>query len=371
MIRRILIGRTDAIGDVVLTLPLAGLLRQQYPEAEIFFLGSHYTEDIVRACEHIDHFLNWTELLELSDAEAATRIRNCEIDLVLHVFPVRRVAKLCKKAGIGLRVGTRNRWYHWLTCNRLPQLSRRESGLHEAQLNIQLAVRAGVLAGAVGNDVAELTNYYGLNVVPYWPSELSGLVAESVSAGVAAVRKKVILHVGSRLSARNWPVEHFVQLAKKVRDSGGMVFLTGTAAEGANFRDYFFSIDNSGATPDVTATSDVAATPDVTATPWLYDLTGKLSLQQLFGFIKNCDVLVAASTGPLHMAAAVGIRAIGVYPPIAPIHPARWAPIGKNAVALSRSDTDKSFLNCRRCVGDKSFCACMNEVTPERVWSLV
>ena len=45
------------------------------------------------------------------------------------------------------------------------------------------------------------------------------------------------------------------------------------------------------------------------------DLTGQLSLSQLVELIAHCDGLVAASTGPLHLAAAFGIRAVGLYAP--------------------------------------------------------
>src|SRR5580704_654155 len=67
-----IISRTDAIGDVVLTLPVAGVLRSLYPSARIFFLGRSYTEDIINACEHIDGFLNWDIWRELP-ADAAVR----------------------------------------------------------------------------------------------------------------------------------------------------------------------------------------------------------------------------------------------------------------------------------------------------------
>jgi ADP-heptose:LPS heptosyltransferase len=45
-------------------------------------------------------------------------------------------------------------------------------------------------------------------------------------------------------------------------------------------------------------------------------------------------MLVAASTGPLHIASAVGIHAIGLYPSKRPMHPGRWMPLGGNASYL-------------------------------------
>jgi heptosyltransferase-3 len=45
--------------------------------------------------------------------------------------------------------------------------------------------------------------------------------------------------------------------------------------------------------------------------------------------------LVASSTGPLHVAAVLGRRAIGIYPSGRGIDPLRWGPIGPAAHALS------------------------------------
>ncbi len=90
------------------------------------------------------------------------------------------------------------------------------------------------------------------------------------------------------------------------------------------------------------------------------NLTGQLSLDELISFIGNTDGLVAASTGPLHIAAALGKKAIGIYAPMRPIHPGRWAPIGEHASYLV---WDKACNNCR-----KSFdCECIRSITPEDV----
>ena len=70
--------------------------------------------------------------------------------------------------------------------------------------------------------------------------------------------------------------------------------------------------------------------------------------------------MVAASTGPLHIAAALGKYVIGIYPPIKPMHPGRWAPIGKNASYLV---LDKKCNKCR----NNSHCDCIEDINPELV----
>src|SRR5210317_1039145 len=113
--QKIIISRTDSIGDVVLTLPVAGMLKKTQPDCELFFLGRSYTRDVIRACEHIDTFLDWDEIS--CDQDPVTRIRSLGADIIIHVFPRKEIANLAKQAGIPVRIGTTNRLYHWKTCN--------------------------------------------------------------------------------------------------------------------------------------------------------------------------------------------------------------------------------------------------------------
>lgn len=94
------------------------------------------------------------------------------------------------------------------------------------------------------------------------------------------------------------------------------------------------------------------------------DLTGKLSLTEFISFINLCDVLVAASTGPLHIAAALGKKAIGLYSPRRPIHLGRWAPVGKDAHALVFDEL------CEKCK-NKQDCNCIENIEVQKVVHLI
>lgn len=323
--RHIVISRTDSIGDVVLTLPMAGWLKRHRPEIHITFLGSSYTADVVKTCVHVDEFLaappgRWDDW-----AEGRDMLR--ESDLIIHVFPRREIAIFAKKAGIPVRLGTTNRLYHWATCNRLAAFSRRRSGLHEAQLNFMLLRR---LTGAPVPSLSEISGLYGLErLVPLRP-EIAGQSDKN--------RFNLILHPGSRGSAREWGLDHFSTLAGLLPPETFNIFITGTEAEGRSLREAGFFRDSVSMT----------------------DLTGKLSLAELISFIAAADGLVAASTGPLHLAAALGKHALGLYPPIRPMHPGRWAPVGVNASYLC---IDKKCDSCRK----TAHCECMRAISPESV----
>ena len=57
----ILISRTDSIGDVVLTLLMAGIIKQFLPQSKIIFLGRNYTKDVIDLCEHVDEFVSFDD----------------------------------------------------------------------------------------------------------------------------------------------------------------------------------------------------------------------------------------------------------------------------------------------------------------------
>jgi heptosyltransferase III len=66
----------------------------------------------------------------------------------------------------------------------------------------------------------------------------------------------------------------------------------------------------------------------------VHDVTGTTSLAELLALIDASDGFIAASTGPLHCAAALGVPTLGLFSPRRPIHPGRWAPIGARAELL-------------------------------------
>jgi len=92
------------------------------------------------------------------------------------------------------------------------------------------------------------------------------------------------------------------------------------------------------------------------------DVGGMLSLDQYIALIAHCQGLIAASTGPLHIAAATGTHAFGIYPPIRPMHSGRWAPIGKNVHVLTKATVCSS---CRKSM----YCQCMADILPEMVFA--
>jgi heptosyltransferase-3 len=326
-IQRILISRTDSIGDVILTLPLCAWLKSQFPSCTIIFLGKSYTKPVVDCYSAVDEFVDWQEIEALPSAAKVAHIAALHADAIVHVFPVKEIASLAKKAKIPMRIGTSHRRFHLLTCNHRVNFTRKRSDLHEAQLNFELLRPFGLTEIPSMEQVKE----YGSLFKPVsvgLPQEVNDILNGS--------SKCIILHPKSQGSALEWPLERYMELAIGLANEGTTVFFTGTQQEGDQFR---------------------AIIP---VHERIVDLSGKLSLSELIVLIARVNALVACSTGPLHIAGVCGTHAVGLYSPRKPIHPGRWQPIGKHIDVLVYDE------NCPQCKKGKK-CLCVQDISVEQV----
>jgi ADP-heptose:LPS heptosyltransferase len=327
--KTILISRTDSIGDVMLTLPMAGVLKKMIPGCRIVFLGRNYTRAIIEACIHVDEFVNWDLVKELDKEGQVNQVRALKADVALHVFPEPNIARLIKKADVPMRIGTSHRLFHLRTCNKLVHFTRRKSDLHEAQLNMKLLAPLGIPADYT---IPELASYTGFEKIALLKSEYARLIQPD--------KFNLILHPRSKGSAREWGLDNYSKLIELLPADKFNIFISGTKEEGDSMSGF------------------------IAGNPKAMSLCGLLSLEQFISFIAASQGLVAASTGPLHIASALGKKAVGIYSPMKPIHPGRWAPIGPQSQFLVKN---VSCTDCRK----SGNCHCIREVSPEAVAELL
>ena len=325
--RSILLSRPDNLGDAVMTLPMAGWIKHHAPSTRILVLARAYARPAWARCAHADEIITLEELESSRDPVDA--LRRLNVDAVVHAFPHRRVANLASRAGIRRRIGTSHRWWHWFTCNERVAFSRKRSDLHEAQLNIKLLEPFSIPPAERAGD---LVPHIGFRVPAPSPAVRSLLRPD---------RRSVILHPLTKGSAVEWGLQNFAALIGLLDPARYQVLITGTADDAARYR------------PSLPINA-----------PHVTDTGGTLSLDQLMELIGASSALVAASTGPLHIAAASGIRAIGLFSMRRPVFPARWAPIGKDAHALVDDP------NCKRCARGQR-CDCVTRIEPARVVRLL
>jgi ADP-heptose:LPS heptosyltransferase len=305
-IQHILINRTDAIGDVVLTLPMAAYIKEMLPGAVVSFLGRTYTQPVINTCAAVDLFINYDEIKKISQTEQINYLKEKKIDIIIHVFPNKHVAQIARAAGIKLRIGTTNRVFHWFTCNKLVKLSRKKSDLHEAQLNLILLKPLGLASVPSLQDIIDHISF-----------ESRALLPPDLAGKLSGDKFNLIIHPKSHGSGMEWGLDNYAELIDTLPSDIFNIIITGSDKEKILLTDWITTLPGA-----------------------VVDMTGKFSLPQLISFISQADGLIASGTGPLHIAAMAGINTLGLFPSVRPIHPGRWAPLGKKAEFMESGTVD-------------------------------
>ena len=326
----VLICRTDNIGDVILTLPMVARLKQHSPTTKISFFCRAYAAPVVRYCTDIDEVIAVEDLkTTLSDY-----LKNSDIDTVILAQPDQKLAVSAFRARIRHRIGNaRQKLYLLFYCNRRVRFSKGQSDDHEAQINFNFLHPYGITDVPTREEIPSLYHFD----IPTDPA-----LAERLSA----YDFNLICHTKSNGHGREWPIEYYKQLAEMLAATPKVhVWLTGSAAEGA------WLIENA---------------PQLLQLPNVINTCGTLTLAQLTALIHQADGLIASGTGPLHMSAAIGQRTLGLFPPTRPMHPGRWAALGKQSQNLC---VETSCPDCRKLT--TASCDCMRKITPESVRNVV
>lgn len=310
--QRILVVRTDRIGDVVLSLPMVAALKGRFPNAQVLFLVRTYTRDLVSHDPGISGVLTSdVDGLPKSFWTLVREIRTGRFDAAVVASPTLRTALLIACARIPVRVGTGYRWYSMLFNQRVYE-HRKTALKHESEYNVSLLGALGIHPEAPPRAV--------LTIPQSARREAERLRA---ALGFAPDETVVVLHPGSGGSARDWRAENFGILARMLSDSGARVLVTG----------------GQGEEQLVERVVRAAGIPLVTS-------IGAMGLLTMGAFLSSVSLFVSNSTGPLHIAAAVGTPVIAFYPPITQCSPKRWGPLATEKIVF---EADAS--QCPRCKG--------------------
>lgn len=321
-----LISRTDKIGDVILTLPLASFLKKHFKSAKVIFLCSTYTKPIVKCCSDIDEIIEVEHVFNLSASKQIDFFKKLNIDVFLHVFPNKEIAYLAFKANIPIRIGTSHKFYHFLYANFRVNFSRKNSDLHESQLNFMLLKPLGI------SFLPDLTSVYSfLSFSNIYEHD------DFVKSFIDKNRINLIFHPMSNGSAVEWPMRDYVSLCNLLSEKKFNIIFAGTKKDREMYEPYLKGIKGE-----------------------FKDAGGALSLEQYVSLIDLCDGLIAASTGPLHIASVLNKFAFGIYLEKRPVHSGRWAPIGINSVVF------KSKKSCSKCLTINA-CNCIESISPDEV----
>jgi len=328
-IKKILLIRTDRIGDVVLSLPMLPLLKNEFPNASITVMVRSYTKELVETHSDVSEVMLWDENNSLLDYVKVLKEKH--FDLAILPYPRFNLALITFLSGIRIRVGTGYRWYSFLLNKKIYE-HRKDAKRHEVEYNINLLKAIGIEANGVPQ--------FEFTVSDAATTKIANILATD---GIIPSTKIVVLHAGSGGSARDWKIEKFAELGDVLQMNERLrVVLTG----GENEIQLISSLESKMKTKPL-------------------NYTGKFSLQELGALFNRASVFVSNSTGPLHIASMVGTPVVAFFPPIIQCSPMRWGPYTEKKKIFS-GDNRKCEL-CKGGVCQSNMC--MDQITVEQVVS--
>jgi len=299
--QRILIVRLSAIGDVLHTLPALEALRKAHPNAEIgwvveppahHFLQGHPALTRVHLFERKkwrkDGRRNWAE----KSRDFFNEVRSHQYDVTIDFQGNAKSGAVGRSSGATRRVGFAGAESREL--NRFFQTERHSSppeALHVVDKNI-------ALANALGADICDP----GAAPPPRLP-DLPDLKEEIDDAFFDGARRPIIaLNPGAGWEAKRWPPEAFGRLAVMLRVAHPKALITVTL--GPNEEDLLEGVRR--------GIKEADADPDEILTPLPI-----LKLLHLASFIRMCGLFVSGDTGPVHLAAALGVPIVALFAEVA------------------------------------------------------
>lgn len=318
-------ARTDRIGDVVLSTPVLTALKQSFHRPFVAMLLQPYAVDVVSGHPDVDQIIIDTRPDGSGFWQLARQIRKLKFDAILVLHPTARLALVGLVAGIPLRLGTGYRLYS-VFFNRKIYLHRKKSDGHEVDLNLALVKKLGAHLDSV---------QFKFHVPEIARQKIASLLTEFA---IQPDQPFVVLHPGSGGSAPVWPIQAFAELADQIAEHLHLpVVLTGSEKE----RDQVQTIWH-----------QTKRKP--------FSLVGRLNIKELAALLQRCQVLVANSTGPLHLANAVGTQVVGLYCPKRPFFPERWGPYGQADAVITPVLTEACEKSC-----------CMDRISVAQVLEMI
>ncbi len=317
----ILLVRPDGIGDEILSLPVATELRRLMPGARLSFLSSAYASPVLAHHPDLDEVLTVTGQERLGEL---VRLFKRNVDAAIFLKPFRRLMTAAWLARVPLRVGTGYRWYSFLL-NRRVYEHRSDFSRHESAYNLGLLRGLGLSPGEVAPPHLVVTAEER-----EWARSFLG----------ESFRLRVVVHP-SGFSSRLWKPVHYRNLILHLAQAGREVLLTGNAAERDKFR----------------TDTEVSQWPN-----GVRDLMGALTIRQLMAVIAESHAVVSLSTGPMHLAAALGVPTVSIFDPRRNMSPTRWQPLGTGVVLKPEVPT------CEKCIYEACpYWDCLDRITVDTV----
>jgi heptosyltransferase-1 len=303
---RFLIVRLGSLGDIIFTLPAVAALRASFPDARIDWLIDRRWMALVEGNPHVTRIIALPDRSVKTYFGCAKSLRENRYTCAIDIQALYKSAALAWLSRAPVRIGFTRHFVRESGAALLytKRVAPREP--HMVGQNMELAMAAGARAVPV---------QFPLHVTPE--------AAQSVNAMLGDIGAKTfaVFSPGGGWRSKCWPAERFGQLAVRlVRDLG------------------LRSVVNAGPGEEALAAAAVGASEGtLTALP-------KMPLDRLMALLQRAAIVVAADSGPLHLAVALGTPVVGLF---GPTRPARNGPYNSEDIVV-RNATESETTYKRR-----------------------
>jgi len=300
--RRFLIVRLGSLGDIIHTLPAAAALRDSFPDAQIDWV----VESKWRAILDGNRDLNRVICLDRGRASGVVAtvrsLRSANYNCAIDFQSLYKSALLAFASGASERLGFDREYAREGLAALFYTRRIHPSGAHKVEHNLALAVAAGAAMPKVAR-----FKLPALAEAEQWADrKLAGLEANGF----------YVLSPGGGWRSKCWPAERYGDLHREISSRLGLQ-----------------GIVSFGPGEEILADEVVAASGLHAPIPL------EMDLPHLMAALSRAKFLVAADTGPLHLASALGTPVVALF---GPTDPARNGPYGKPAIVVRKAEAGET-----------------------------
>jgi lipopolysaccharide heptosyltransferase II len=330
--KKILIVRTDRIGDVVLSTPVIEALRKTYPQSWIAFMTRPYTADILQGNPLLDEIIIYDKDGRqrgwLANIIFALSLRKKKFDVAIILNATNRAHIITCLAGIPKRVGYERRCSFLLTDKIKDEKSK---GLkHESAYNFDLLKLIGV------NEESKKT------LVPVLQEDIDFITTYLHNKDVRQSDKLIIVHPSASCNSKIWPQENFTEAIKKLLIKNNVKIILICSQEH----------------------SDICQAIYKEFPPGRIFILKELKLKKLTALFNKASLLISTDSGPVHLAVAAGCPVVDIFGRNqAGLSPRRWGPLDEESIVLHKPE------NCQPCLAHncRNENKCLKNITVEDV----
>lgn len=312
--KRILIVRPDRIGDVVLSTPLPREIKKTYPDSFVAVMLRKYTIDIYENNPFVDKIILVDDYEDGSIESFWKKVKEISSYKFTHsltLLPTERLNYLLFFAGIPYRVGVGHKLYQFITFTKYVSRNKYIPLRHEADYCMDLARKIGVESENLATEI--------------FFTEEEKKNSEELRKDLLGDKKYLVgIHATSGNSAPNWTSSEYKKLVYEL----------------LNKKEIQIVITDNKIPESLERIEGIK-----------YSNVGK-SLRKSFITFKALDVLISASTGPMHICAALKVKTISMFCPLTACSPKLWGPLGNESKIILPTENYCST----KCPGDPKKC---------------